>query len=314
MQATDRILFAMMMALIGVTSVAAGDLVTKNITGQVSLWQMLTLRSVMALSILLPVLAVSGQLHQIKALNPKHLIVRNLLMALSYLFFFSGLAAMPMAIVAGSFFSAPFFTVVLAWLMLGEHIGVWRIGSVILGFVGVFLVLRPDTATISTALFLPVFGALFYALTQVYTRKYCKHEKALAVSYWLACCFLATGLVGLTAVEYFDSLQGIEFYNSTFKPVSLSTWAIFVLIGAGSLLTHFALAAAYQNGPAGFIGPLEYLYLPIATIGGFYFFDEVPPASAIVGIAIIIMVGVVIAWREHRQHKIDNKTADSSSA
>jgi len=299
MQSPDRTFYALLMAITGVVSVAAGDLITKNITNLVSLWQMLWLRSTIALLILLPILTISHQLVQIQALSRRHLITRSSLMAMSYLMFFSGLAVMPMAVVAGGFFSAPFFTVFLAWYMLREHVGIWRIGSVIVGFIGVCLILRPDSADADATLLLPVTGAFFYALTQVYTRKYCKSENSLAISFWSALCFMVIGFVGVAALGFAPELQGDQFYNSAYQPPSLFIWFIFIVIAAFSILTHFALAAAYQNAPASIVGPLEYLYLPIAIAGGYVFFAEEPAPSAVFGIVLILVVGVVIAWREH---------------
>lgn len=304
MHSTDRFLFAIAMAVLGVTTVASADLITKNITGLVSLWQMLWLRSLLALLILWPLLAISGQLPRVRAVSRTHLIVRSLLMAVSYLLFFSGLAALPMAVVAGGFFSTPFFTLLLAWWLLREPVGVWRLSSVVVGFIGVLLVLRPDASTADTTLFLPVMGAFFYSLTQIYTRKYCKNENALAVSSWLALCFMLVGLIGVLSLEFIPSLRGTEFYSLTFQPLSRAAWLWFVVIAVMSLVTHFALAAAYQNAPATVVGPLEYLYLPIAAIGGFTFFNETPEDSAIVGIGLILLVGGVITWREQRLRKL----------
>ena len=67
---------------------------------------------------------------------------------------------------------------------------------------------------------------------------------------------------------------------------------------------HLALAAAYQNAPASLVGPLEYLYLPITIFGGYFFFDEIPKTNALIGIAIIITAGLIIAWRERKLSKI----------
>ncbi len=304
MQSTDRFLYAISMAVLGILTISLGDLLTKNITAYVSLWQMLWLRSLLALCLLIPTLLIFRQWHQIRAINRGHLVARSLLMAASYLFFFAGLASMPVAVVAGGFFSAPFFTVVFAWLLLREPVGVWRIGSVVIGFIGVLLILRPDQTDTDFNLFLPVLGAVFYALTQIYTRKYCREEKPLTVSFWLALCFMLTGFIGLVTLMFVPSIRGDEFYNSAFQALSTETLLLFVVLAAGSLLAHFALAAAYQNAPAGIVSPFEYLYLPIVTVGGLWYFAEQPSSSALLGIAIVISVGIVIAWREHRQQRL----------
>lgn len=311
MSETDRFAHAIAMALLGISCIAGGDLVTKGLTDQVSLWQMLLLRSAMALAIMLPVLWLLGQWHRVRARHPRHLIVRSMAMSVSYLFFFAGVAALPMAIVAGAFFSAPFFVVLLGWLMLGERVGAWRIGSVAIGFAGVLLVLDPGGAPLDPAVLLPVLGAVSYAFTQVYTRKHCLGEDAWALSYWLACCFLLTGALGSAALELWPALRGAQFYNSGFQPIDLDIWGIFVVLGALSLITHYALAAAYQSAPAGFVGPLEYLYLPVVAVGGLWFYHEVPPPSAVLGIGVIISVGLVIIWREQRQQRLATAAAQA---
>jgi len=73
-----------------------------------------------------------------------------------------------------------------------------------------------------------------------------------------------------------------------------------IAIAVASVVMHFSIAAAYQNAPATLVAPLEYLYLPIAIMGGYLFFDEKPNSIGLIGVVIVIAAGVIIAWRERK--------------
>jgi drug/metabolite transporter (DMT)-like permease len=202
--------------------------------------------------------------------------------------------------VAGGFFSGPLFMVVLAAVMLKEKIGIWRITSAIGGFIGVLLILQPDLSQLDPMLFLPVVCGFVYALTQVYTRKHCKNEDPIAISFWLTVMFLQSGLLGLFILSFLPASPDPGFLNRPLVMLPVTQLLALVAIAIASVVMHFSLAAAYQNAPATLVAPLEYLYLPIAIIGGYLFFDEKPNGIALIGVVIVITAGVIIAWRERK--------------
>ena len=296
----DRTRFGIGMALLGTTTIASSDLATKWLTADLSLWQLQSMRSLFAILLLLPLLLVSRKLSAIHVKNPKMVMIRSLLMTACYIFFFGSLAVIPIALVAGGFYCAPLFIVLLSWFMLKENIGLWRLTSVVSGFIGVLLILQPTSSAFEWVLILPVICGFLYAMTQVVTRKYCKDEDPLALSFWLTVAFFISGLTGVLVLLSLPTMTSPDFLT---RPAIILNWdktLVLVVIAAASLLMHFALAAAYQNAPGSLVGPLEYLYLPIAVIGGYFFFDEVPELSALIGIFIIISAGLIIAWREQK--------------
>lgn len=302
--APDRTRFGIGMALLGTTIIASADLATKWLTADLSLWQLQSMRSLFAILLLLPLLLLSRKLAVIQVKKLKMVLIRSLLMTACYILFFGSLAVVPIALVAGGFYCAPLFIVLLSWLMLKENVGVWRLTSVISGFLGVLLILQPTSSTFEWVLVLPVICGFLYALTQVVTRKYCKDEDPLALSFWLTVAFFISGLIGVLVLLSLPAIQDPGFMTRPAIFISWDKTLVLIVIGAASLVMHFALAAAYQNAPGSLVGPLEYLYLPIAVIGGYFFFDETPKLSALIGIAIIISAGLIIAWREQ---KLENR-------
>ncbi len=295
---SDRIGFAIIMLLLGVTTVTATDLISKSIIPLISVWQLLLLRSLVGLIFLFFVLLALKKLPTIKTINFKAVILRSSLMSACYVCFFLALAKVPIALLAGAFFCSPFFMVILSRFMLGETFGIWRGISIVGGFVGVILVLQPTSVEFDSYMILALFSAFLYALTQVVTRKYCKKEDPVAISYWLTITFFATGLFGMIALWLLPSMNGINFVNRPNVTLPLAPLLILSFIGVCSVIVHYALSAAYQNAPASLLGPLEYVYLPLALVGGYFFYDEIPNFTAFIGISIIIVAGLIVAWRK----------------
>lgn len=296
----DRTGFAIAMIVLGTSLVACSDLATKWLTANLSLWQLQSMRSVFGISFLLIVLLASKKMSSIKVNNVEALIIRSLLMTFTYLTFFTALAVLPIALVAGGFFSGPLFMVLLASIMLKEQIGIWRITSAVGGFIGVLLILQPDPEQLDPMLFLPVVCGFVYALTQVYTRKHCKNEDPMAVSFWLTVMFLQSGLLGLIVLSFIPAVPDPGFLTRPMIVLPTTQLLALVVIAVSSVIMHFSIAAAYQNAPATLVAPLEYLYLPIAILGGYLFFDETPNGISLLGVIIVIAAGLIITWRERK--------------
>lgn len=286
------------MVLVGTGLVAAADLVSKSIIPLLSIWQLLLVRSCFGLAFLFSLICYLKKIPSIKPLSFSAVIMRSLLMTACYVCFFLSLAKISIALVAGAFFCGPFFMVILSRFMLGETFGLWRTISLIGGFIGVLLVLQPNSAEYDPFILLAILSAFLYALTQVATRKYCKKEDPTAMSFWLTVTFLITGIIGIIVLWAINPLIGTEFIN---RPTVTLAWLpllIIALLGISNIIVHYTLSAAYQNAPSSLIAPLEYIYLPIAAIGGYFFYKEVPNLMALIGIVLIIIAGLIVAWRK----------------
>ncbi|MEZ5715148.1 MAG: DMT family transporter [Paracoccaceae bacterium] len=72
-------------------------------------------------------------------------VARGLAVALAQLLYYAALARLELATVATLGQTNALFVVVLSVLLLGERVGPWRVGALILGFVGVIWILRPGS-------------------------------------------------------------------------------------------------------------------------------------------------------------------------
>lgn len=97
-------------------------------------------------------------------------VMRGATAAGSACLFVMALRYVPLADAAAVSFVAPFIVIVLGVSVLKEKVGLRRWISVVLGFVGTLVVIRPGQDVLHPAVFLVVGAAFFFACRQVLSR------------------------------------------------------------------------------------------------------------------------------------------------
>ncbi|MEM2150289.1 MAG: DMT family transporter [Candidatus Bathyarchaeia archaeon] len=97
-------------------------------------------RFLIASAVLLPIMAVSNQL----AINSVYQIVLGVVACLGYMFYYEGLKRIKASQVALTELSSPFFTAILAWLILNEHLTIMQVIGAALLIIGLVLLARKE--------------------------------------------------------------------------------------------------------------------------------------------------------------------------
>jgi drug/metabolite transporter (DMT)-like permease len=213
---------------------------------------------------------------------------RGLLVALAQVFLFAALGALEYATITTLMFTGALFVVALSVPFLGERVGLWRWGAVLVGFAGVLLVLRPGSDTFSLAALLPVTAALCYAIAGVIVRKIDK-DVSNALLYLYSAFAAATGATILAATTTSFSQIG-----------SLGDAALILFMGLSGGCGVLSLMLGYRLVPPSIVAPFQYFGLLTALAIGFFIFDELPVDTLFPGIFLIIGSGLLILWREGR--------------
>ena len=158
-------------------------------------------------------------------------------------------------------FATPLWIALLAPLFLGERLSFLKAISLLIGFIGILIVARPDVSEISLATFAAFTCAIGFAATSICTKSLTKDESLIAILFWLV---VLQAFLGLLTCLWFNELR---------LPL-LSEWPYLIIIGCCGLLAHFCLTSALQLADATFIAPLEFLRLPLIAIVGFYLYQE----------------------------------------
>ncbi len=112
--------------------------------------------------------------------RPAMQLLRSTLLFASTAIYFTAISYVPLPTAAAISFTGPFIVTMLAPAVLGETVGLRRWTSVIIGFVGALVIVRPgiDADTNQWAALLVFGSATTSALYQLFTRKLAAHDAA----------------------------------------------------------------------------------------------------------------------------------------
>lgn len=206
-------------------------------------------------------------------------VVRAALFLVTSALFFTTLYVMPLADASAVMFLVPILITALSVPILGESVGVRRWLSVVVGFAGALLIIRPGADILALAVVVPLAAALSQSLYELTTRLTSRGDPPFTTAAY-------TPLVGVlvtSAVAPFFWIQP-----------DLAGWALMAFMGVVSFVSQFTLIKAYQAAPAAVVAPFYYTMLIWATVFGFVLFDEVPDATTMLGAVIVAASGLYI--------------------
>lgn len=199
---------------------------------------------------------------------------------------FAGLLYLPLAEAATIGFAAPFFSVALSALILGEPVGWHRWSAVGLGFIGVLIVMRPDGSHLpAIGLTFALLAALGGAAVTITLRQIGRTEATPTIVLWFTCFSMAvTGLLLPWHGQAHDA----------------RIWAILFALGLFGGLGQLFLTSALRFAPVSVVVPFDYTQLIWAVLLGWLLFDTHPAASTWAGAAVIVASGLYTVFREHK--------------
>jgi drug/metabolite transporter (DMT)-like permease len=217
--------------------------------------------------------------------------VRSLAGTASMFCWFTALTMIPLADFTAISFTAPLFLTLLAMLLLGERIHVYRWTALAIGFIGVVITIGPHLTLGGSSLgVLVAFGAAVFsaaAITTLRSMSGAGGEHPLAITFYFS---LTTVICSaLTAVGGWPMPTGEQ-------------WLFIIIAGLFGVFGQLLMTMSYRYAEASTLAPLDYLNLLLAVGLGYYFFAEVPHWSMWVGAPLVIAAGLIILWREYRRY------------
>jgi drug/metabolite transporter (DMT)-like permease len=280
------------------------DSIIKWLSPHYALHEIMLFRACFAMVVVLFIVKLEGGLVTLKTRRPLLHLFRGLLLVLANVFFFLGLATMPMAETVALFFVAPLFICLLAKPFLGETVGVPRWSAIFVGLCGVLIMLRPGTELFKLSSMLPIMAALIYAVMQMITRKLGMHDTAGTLTFYIQIAFiLVSSTMGLTVGDgsFNDhSNQTTEFLLRAWVWPVANDLALLGVCGVVVAFGGYLMSQAYRIAEASVVAPFEYTSLPFALIVGYLLWGDWPDLVSIAGSLLIIMSGLLIVYFENR--------------
>ena len=308
-RAPDKVGLSIACALGGSLVFSINDIVVKSFASSFPLHEVVLFRAIVALLFTLLVFARGQRISAILRTRrlPSHLF-RGLCVVLSNIFYFAGLAALPLAETSAVFFIAPLLITALSAILLREHVDVWRWSALTFGMLGVLLIVKPGTSAFQWAVLLPALSALSYAGMHTMTRKMGLQESAVTMGVYIQITFIVVSL-GMGLAFGGGQFAGtghpsLEFVFRAWARPGPRDLLLFFMAGACSATGGYLMSQAYRSSAAGLVAPFEYSALVLAALWGFTFWGEVPGWISTIGIVLILCSGVFIALRESRFRRV----------
>ena len=269
-----------------------GDAVAKILGETVPLGQLLVVRFAVQAIILIPMVWATKLAWRMSGRVLQLAFLRTVLHIFGIGAMFTALQYLPLADAVAIAFVMPFIMLLLGKYVLGEEVGARRLIACSVGFVGTLLVVQPSFAEVGWPALLPLVVALNFSFFMLITRKIAKETNPIglqAVSGVMAVCIIVP-LLAITTSSGIDAL--------TLMAPSAFEWTMLWAIGALGTMAHLLMTWSLRYAPSATLAPMQYLEIPIATVIGFWVFQDLPNGMAAIGIAITVAAGVYIILRE----------------
>ena len=273
---------------LGMFCLSVNDVMVKGLNLVFPVWEVIFFRAFSGMLISIALVLIFGW-KTLKTTKPIRHFVRAFSAVGCVIFYFFGLKYLLLSENIAIVHSAPIFAALLAIPILGEKLGVHRIGAIIIGFIGVIVIVKPGTDIFKLVSLLPLISALFMASVYLSTRSLMNTDSSIAIIFYYSLALLITSII---------------FLPDDFIMPNIVQLIPLMSLGVMGSLGHYFMSQAAKNAEVVVISPFEYSSFIFVGVMGYIFYNEVPSISIIIGGILIILGGVYIAYREQRVSNI----------
>ena len=197
--------------------------------------------------------------------------------------FFISLRYVPLIEMQTISYSSVFFISILSIFFLGEKIGYRRVIAIIVGFIGVVIILKPDVNLFSNYSFLPLLASIFLSMAVIILKKILLTNNYI-LSVW--------------TFTLFATLFSLFFFNDDW--IWPNNFDLVLLIASGILgfVAQLCLSKSFQLADASVLAPLDFTSVIWAFLIGYIIFGEFLSREVLLGGPLILLSVGYIFYRE----------------
>ena len=280
---------AYVVAVVGIALFSIMDMVMKGLTLAIGTYATLLWRSLIGIALAaIPYFATRNPWPRGTALR-LHLL-RGAIMVPMAIFFFWGLARVPMAQAVALTFIAPLIALVLAALILDEPVGKRTIGGSLAAFAGVIVIfIGQAQADLGPSALLGSFAilgsAVIYAFNIIIMRRQAQNAGPVEIAFFQN---VVIGIVLVAAIPVMGE-----------PALPSGHWAELLLAASLAIGSLMLLGWAYARAGAAYLSTTEYTAFLWAILLGWLRFGETVSPFTLVG-ATLIVAGCLIAVRTRK--------------
>ena len=202
---------------------------------------------------------------------------------------FHSVTIMPVTLVTALSFTTPIFATIFAILFLGERAGMRRWSALCVSFIGVVLILRPDTYAMDAKVLFVLAASAAMAVAGTFVKSLSRTEPPETIVFYMA--MVMTPLSLPLALLHWQDISWYQFH-CLFWIALLSTVA------------QLMMARAFKRAEMVVLLPIDFTRLIFTSIFAYMMFGEILDSHAWLGAGIIVASTAYIAHRESRRKKI----------
>ena len=287
-------IFWMLGAMISFTLMAVSG---RELFSSLDTFEIMLYRSLVGILLVLAFGKYFKTLHQIRKENLSLHFIRNISHFGGQNFWFYAIALIPFSQLFAFEFSTPLFIVFLAPIFLGELLTKEKLIAAAIGFLGIMLVARPDLNTISWALIAAFLLPVCFAATAIATKLLTRQFSLTCILFWLV---IMQTVFSLICAGYDFDIR-----------IPAQTDLLFLLVVSVTGLTaHLCMTKAFSLAPVSVVMPIDFVRLPLISMVGYLFYNEVLTWYIILGSALVF-VGNYINIKAEERTQINERVSRS---
>jgi len=245
----------------------------REATRELSVFQVMLMRSVLGLAMLWPLVHAAGGLAAMKTARLGQHVARNLVHYAAQYGWFAALLMIPLAQVVAIEFTMPIWSAALAVAFLGERMNRWKVLAVVLGLAGVAVIVRPAASGLNPGQLIALAAAVGFAVSVVLVKSLTRTDAAIQVSFWMLVVQSVIGLLPALAVWQWPSA---------------TVWGWVVVVAFCGTFSHYCFARAMQHAEATVVVPMDFLRVPLTAAAGWAVYAERVDLLTALGVVLIL--------------------------
>lgn len=265
--------------------------IVRHVSVEINVAEIIFLRNIFAFLMFLPIV-IYVKPQTFKTEKIKLHMLRSVTGVIAMMAFFYSISKMNLSLVTAISFTAPLFMAIISYFFLNDKFGKHRTISLLIGFVGALIVIRPGFSGYNEYSLIVVFAAVFWAFSGVLIKKLSNTDSPLSITFYMTMFMII-----------FSGPIAWYFWQT---PTYENLFWIF-LIAAASNILQFSLAKSLSLVDMSVMLPVDFTRLIYTSIIAYFIFGEVMDIPAFIGSVVIINSAVYTAYRQNKNSKIKLK-------
>jgi drug/metabolite transporter (DMT)-like permease len=188
-------------------------------------------------------------------------------------------------------FCVPLYMPLIAWLLLKEKTNGYTAVAITIGFAGLVFIVGAKELSVSSGAITGLLSGVCAAIALTFVRRLSSTEPASRIVFY----FAFFSLLISAAVAVFD-----------WQTLNREQWLSMLCIGGLATAAQLSITKGFAAAPAAKVSVFNYAAAIWAALGSWLFWGVVPTVNMVIGAALIIAAGGLVAWRG----SVDKKAAD----